>query len=166
MWKRLFVTICFITQGAFLWGRPNPQGLHVQITRTGDLGSGSLQCSSSFNRSGTYLRFIIFSIVVALLHLSMHVARNSPAAVEKQTGEVICPWSHYKSTASSPLDSTACPLPSPLPFSLLFCKTKQSKSLHSFPCHFWLFLKGEQVIPGLLLLLYGHQHRSCLDGVF
>lgn len=155
--------ICFITQVAFFWGRPNPQGLCVHITRTGDLGSDSLQCSSSFNGSDTYLGFIIFSTVVALLHLSMHVARNSSAAVEKQTGEVICPWSHYKSTASSPVDNTACPLPSILPFSLLFCKTKQSKSLPSSPCCFWLFVKGERVIPGLLLP-YGHQHRSCLEG--
>lgn len=63
----------------------------MQITRTGDLGSDSSQCSSSFNRSGTCLGFIIFSTVVALLHLSMHAARNSSAAGEKQTGEVICP---------------------------------------------------------------------------
>jgi len=159
------VTICFIIQVTFLWGRPNPQGLCVQIARTGDLGPDSLQCSSSFDESGTCLDFIIFSTVVALLHLSMHVARNSSTAVEKQTGEVICPWSHYNSTASSPADSTACPLPSILPLSLLFCKTQQSKSLHSSPCHFWLFLKEERVIPGLLLLC-GHQPSSCLEGGF
>lgn len=48
----------------YLWA--NPQGLCVQITRTGDPGSDSLQCSSSFNESGTYLGFIVFSTVGAL----------------------------------------------------------------------------------------------------